>query len=72
MLLSRGLAPEHALSHMKELWYYMIHKFTDAGVLYKRLNKTTRLNLYRSAVSELFSSGKFDPDRCFSGGRYTG
>lgn len=71
-LLGKGLAPEHALSHMKELWYYMIHKFTDAGVLYKRLNKTTRLNLYRSAVSELFSSGKFDPDRCFSGGKYQG
>ena len=70
LLLSRGMPPEHVLSHMKELWYYMIHMFSDAGRLYKGLNKTTRLSYYRSAVSELFSSRKFDPNRSFSGGRY--
>ena len=69
-LLRRGMAPEHVLSHMKELWYYMIHKFSDAGQLYKSLNKTTRLGYYRAAVNELFSGGSFDPDRSFSGGRY--
>ncbi len=69
-LLSRGMAPDHVLSHMKELWYYMIHKFSDAAQLYRSLNKTTRLGYYRSAVSELFSSGKFDPERSFSGGKY--
>ena len=69
-LLSRGMAPDHVLSHMKELWYYMIHKFSGAGQLYKRINKSTRLNDYSSAVSALFSEGNFDPDRSFSGGRY--
>ena len=69
-LYSRGMAPTHLLSHMKELWYYMIHKFDDAEKIYKRLNKSTNLEGYSAAVSELFAGGKFDPDLCFSGGRY--
>ena len=69
-LLRRGMAPVHVLSHMKELWYYMIHKFSGAGQLYKLLNKCTRLGDYSAAVNALFTSGDFDPERSFSGGRY--
>lgn len=69
-LLDRGMAPDHVLSHMKELWYYMIHKFADAGRQYRRINKSTRLGDYSDAVSELFSSGRFDADRYFAGGKY--
>ena len=69
-LLDRGMAPGHVLSHMKELWYYMIHKFADADRQYRRINKSTRLGDYSDAVSELFSSGRFDADRYFAGGKY--
>ena len=71
-LLDRGMAAGHAISHMKELWYYMIHKFTDSGELYKRINKSTGPDAYHAAVSELFACGKFDPDRPFGGGKYAG
>lgn len=70
-LLENGLSPDHALSHMKELWYYMIHMFSRSMKLYKQLNKTRRLPEYRDAVKALFESGYFDGNRGFSGGPYS-
>ena len=65
-----GLAPNHTLSHMKELWYYWIHLFTGCGKLYKRLKKAPRLSEYNAVAEEIFRSGCFDASRSFSGGRY--
>ena len=69
-LRESGLAPNHTLSHMKELWYYWIHLFEDCGKLYKRLKKTPRLSDYSLAAEEIFRSGAFNAERSFSGGGY--
>ena len=67
-----GLAPNHTLSHLKELWYYWIHLFDDCGKLYKRLKKAPNLNEYSLAAEEIFRNGAFNAERSFSGGKYEG
>ena len=57
--LSQGLFADFAVSRMKELWYYMIYCFPDSTKQYKALNKSRKLDDYRSAVNILFSSCQF-------------
>ena len=63
--LAAGLSEAHAMARMKELWFYLIWKFPGSGRFGKALNKSRRLEDYRSAVDALFASGLFDPEAAF-------
>ncbi len=65
--LDAGLGEHYTISRLKEVWYYAIDKFPDAGRLHKAINKARRLEDYDAAVSALFSSGLYDPTAVFRG-----
>lgn len=65
--LDAGLGEHYTLSRLKELWYYGIDKFPEAGRLHKAINKARRLEDYDAAVSALFSSGLYDASAMFRG-----
>ena len=58
--LSGGLSEHFTLERMKQLWYFMIHMFPDSKKEHKAILKANSVSDYRSAVSALFASGKFD------------
>lgn len=45
----------NVLFKMKELWFYMIDSFPEAGKLEKRIKKASRLAEYRDVVEEVFA-----------------
>ncbi len=45
----------HVLFKMKELWYYMIHVFSDSAKYEKAIKKAQNLRDYREAVKRLFA-----------------
>jgi tRNA-dihydrouridine synthase len=65
--LEAGLGEHYTISRLKEVWYYVIDKFPQAGRLHKAINKARRLEDYDAAVSALFSSGLYDPKAAFRG-----
>ena len=65
--LEEGLSPVFTVQRMKQLWYYMIHMYTDYKKEQKAILKSGSLPEYRTAVRALFLSGKFDPDGRFRG-----
>ena len=64
--LSSGLSPFHALSRMKELWYYLRWKFPGAEKPLKQLFKSRRGEDYLVALDEILGSGCFDPGAFFA------
>lgn len=54
--LAAGLAPNFAVSRMKELWFYMLCLYPDAERDGKSILKSRSLSDYRSAVSHFFSN----------------
>ena len=65
--LEEGLSPVFTVQRMKQLWYYMIHMYTDYKKEQKAILKSGSLPEYRTAVRALFLSGKFDQDGRFRG-----
>ena len=65
--LDSGIGEYHALGRMKELWYYVNHKFPGCQRELKALNKARSLADYRDAAAAFFSSGRFDPEAAFPG-----
>ena len=63
--LASGLSPNYCVSRMKELWYYMLSLFPDAGRLGKAVFKARDLAAYRVAVDSLLCSCAFDPSHGF-------
>ncbi len=63
--LASGLAPHYCAARMKELWYYMLSLFPDAGRAGKDIFKARDLEAYRAAVERLFSGCAFDPSTGF-------
>ena len=59
--LASGLAPNYCTARMKELWFYMLALFPDAGRLGKTVFKSRTLGDYSAAVDALFSGCAFDP-----------
>ena len=59
--LASGLAPHYCAARMKELWFYMLALFPDAGRLGKAVFKSRTLGDYSAAVDALFSGCAFDP-----------
>ena len=59
--LASGLAPNYCTARMKELWFYMLALFPDAGRRGKAVFKARSLSDYRAAVDQLFSGCAFDP-----------
>lgn len=64
--LDAGYGSGAAMARLKELWFYMLHKFPDSRREAKPLLKSQNLPDYISAVSALFATGKFSPDSYFS------
>jgi len=64
--LLSGLDEHHAIPRMKELWSYFKFKFPGEDKNMKAIFKSRNMPDYRSAVSQLFSYGAFDPDGEFS------
>lgn len=60
-----GISEGHLLPRMKELWFYMLHKFPGASREAKALNRARCMADYLSAVDALFSSGYFDRSAVF-------
>ena len=65
--LDAGLGEHYTISRLKEVWYYAIDKFPEAGRLHKAINKARCLEDYDAAVSALFSSGLYDASAAFRG-----
>ena len=65
--LASGIGEHYRLNRMKELWYYCRHMFPGADRESKRITKASGAEDYRSAVSSLFASGRFDPEAAFPG-----
>jgi len=65
--LSQGLDPRHTTDHFKELWYYLIHLFSDCDKEYKALNKSRSLSDYRIAANIILTECDFDGTRGFGG-----
>ena len=63
--LRSGLSEYFTVGRMKELWYYMIHKFPGSEKQLKAINKAKHLDEYSTAVSSLFSSGHFESSSFF-------
>ena len=66
-LRESGVQEHHVLGRLKEVWYYVNHMFPGADRELKRLNKAGTLTDYRAAVTEIFSSGRFEPAAAFPG-----
>ena len=64
--LAAGLAPQHAVPRMKELWFYQLCLFPDSEKAGKAILKAKSLSDYRAAVSALFSQCQLDPDAVFN------
>lgn len=64
--LEAGYSPGAAIARLKELWFYMLHKFPDSRRESKQLLKAREFEDYKAAVSALFSGGKFSPESYFS------
>ncbi len=52
--LSQVSGAHNTIYKMKELWYYQIHMFADAGKYEKKIRKSTRLEEYETIVDGLF------------------
>ena len=65
--LNAGLGEHFTVSRLKEVWYYVIDKFPEAGRLHKAINKARSLADYDAAVSALFSSGLYEASAAFRG-----
>lgn len=63
--LARGLAPQHAVPRMKELWFYQLCLFPGGEKAGKAILKARSLPDYRAAVSALFASVPLDADAKF-------
>lgn len=63
--LASGLSEHFALQRMKELWTYMGCMFPDGKKYTKPIYKAKYLSDYRSAVSQLFIRGEFEPNAGF-------
>lgn len=66
--LADGLAPQHAMARMKELWFYFLFLFPDSGRAAKALFKTRQLADYRAAAAAIFAGEFFDSSRRFGTG----
>ena len=64
--LEAGYGSGAAIARLKELWFYMLHKFPDSRREAKQLLKARELQDYEAAVSALFSGGKFNSESYFS------
>lgn len=65
--LASGIGDHYSLGRMKELWYYVNHKFPGCQRELKRLNKARSISDYRDAAKAVFASGRFDPEASFPG-----
>lgn len=63
--LSEGLCERFTLERMKQLWYYMIHMFSDCRKEQKAILKSQTLHDYRNAARVLFRSDHFNPEGKF-------
>ena len=63
--LARGLAPQHAVPRMKELWFYQLCLFPGGEKAGKAILKARSLPDYRAAVSALFANAPLDADAKF-------
>jgi len=63
--LSSGLSPNFAVMRMKELWYYMISMYPGSEKAFKQMNKSTRLEDYRSAASMILNGPYFSASAYF-------
>ena len=64
--LAAGLAPQHAVPRMKELWFYQLCLFPGGEKAGKAIFKTRSLPDYRTAVGSLFSQCPLDPEAVFN------
>ena len=64
--LASGLAPQHTIARMKELWFYMLCMFPDGGKAGKGILKSRNLPDYRTAVELLFSTCPLATEAGFS------
>ena len=64
--LAAGLAPQHTIARMKELWFYMLCMFPDGGKTGKAILKSRTLSDYRAAVDMLFSTCALDSGAGFA------
>lgn len=64
--ISAGYDVRAAMARLKELWFYMLHKFPDSRREAREILKSQTPEAYVSAVSALFASGKFDSTAYFS------
>ncbi len=65
--LQTGLSPFYTAERMKQLWYYMGYMFPDSKKEQKAVLKAKTFSDYASAAAVLFSSGKFNAEKCFTG-----
>ena len=65
--LEAGLGEHFTLARLKEVWYYVIYKFPNAGRQQKAINKARTLADYHSAVSALFAAGLYGKEAAFRG-----
>ena len=65
--LAEGLAPQHAMARMKELWFYYSRLFPGSEKPMKAVYKARELSDYRDATARLFDEAIFDPSRGFDG-----
>lgn len=63
--LSEGLCEQFTLERMKQLWYYMIHMFSNCRKEQKAILKSQTLHDYRIAARNLFRSDLFNPEGKF-------
>ncbi len=63
--LAQGLAPQHAVPRMKELWFYQLCLFPGGAKAGKAILKARSLPDYRAAVSALFANVPLDADAKF-------
>ena len=64
--LASGLPEVFTVARMKELWYYMIHKFPGGGKAFKAICKAKHMDDYSAAVRSLFAAGLFEGDAYFA------
>lgn len=56
--LEKDMGGKNVLFKMKELWFYQIHLFEDAGKYAKKLKKTQKLAEYEEIVEELLETAE--------------
>lgn len=63
--LEKQCGSTNVLYRMKEYWYYMNHTFPDSKKHWKKIKKSTKLEVYEEVVEDLFITRKvgeyFDP-----------